>query len=518
MNYKKTITRRRFLQATAGAGLAAGAGSWTGISLASTPRRGGILRAGIGHGSTTDSLDPGSFTNGFMFLLGFMFQNNLTEIAADGELVPELAESWEASSDATEWTFKIRQGVEFHNGKTMTVDDVVASLNYHRGQDTKSAYKVLFSDVTEIKAASNDLMVVKLSSGNADFPYLLASQGLGVRPSQGGKIDPNSAIGTGGYVLEKFEPGVRAVGKRFPNYWKSDRAHFDEIHLTSILDATARLAALRSGSVDVIDKVDQKTSHRLASIDNIEVRSLPGNLHYTFASRTDTAPFDDNNVRMALKHAIDRKELVNKILHGHGAVGNDHPIGPAYRYHASDIPQRVYDPDKAKWFLKQAGLSSLKVSLSAADSAYSGAVDAVTLYSHQARSAGIEIEIDRVPNDGYWSNVWMKKPWTAVYWGGQPTASAMLTLAYSAGAPWNDTYWNNDRFNKLLKESKAELRQEKRRELFREMQVIIRDEGGTVVPMYANFVFAHSSKLSAGKLAANLDIDGYRFTERWWFA
>ena len=233
--------------------------------------------------------------------------------------------------------------------------------------------------------------------------------------------------------------------------------------------------------------------------------------------RTDTPPFDDNHVRMALKLSIKRDEIVDKILKGYGTVGNDHPISPAGVFFNADLPMREYDPDQAKWHLQQAGLSSLSVQLSAADAAFAGSVDAASLYAESAKAAGIEIEVVREPNDGYWSNVWLAKPWCACYWGGRVVPNEMFTVAYSAGAAWNDTYWEHERFNMLLIEGRGELDPAKRAEIYGEMQQIVRDEGGVVVPMFANYVFAARKNVMHDKLAANWDIDGQRFAERWWF-
>jgi peptide/nickel transport system substrate-binding protein len=434
-----------------------------------------------------------------MWTVNYMIHNNLTEKGADGRLVPELAENWEASDDATEWVFDLRKGVEFHNGKTLDSEDVIASLNHHRGEDSTSAIKPLLELVE-------------------DFSATLASHGFSIKAAKDGKIDPTSPIGTGGYALERFEPGEAAKGKRNPNYWKEGRAHFDEVEIVAVHDTAARTNGLTTGDLDLIDRADLKTIARLKQAPGVEVKSLSGPLHYTFPMRTDTPPFDDINVRLALKHAVNREELVQKILYGYGTIGNDNPIGRSYFFHNPDLPQREYDPDKAKWYLQQSDLSSLKVSLSAADAAFSGAVDAAVLYQSHAAKAGIEIDVVREPNDGYWANVWMQKPWCACFWGGQPTTDTMLTIAYSAESSWNDTYWKHDRFNMLLKAARAELDEEKRREMYGEMQAIIRDEGATVIPMFANYVFAASDKLKHGDLASNLDVDGYKFAERWWFA
>jgi hypothetical protein len=177
---------------------------------AAEPKKGGTLRAGLGHGSTTDSLDPATFENGFTQFIGYGFRNNLTEISNTGELIGELAEGWNVSDDATVWTFKLRKGVEFHNGKTLDANDVVESLNHHRGE--------------EIKTDGTDTVVVTLEAGNADFSYIVSDYHLVIMPAKdGGGIDWESGVGTGAFALTSFEPGVRATMKRNPNYWKEGR-------------------------------------------------------------------------------------------------------------------------------------------------------------------------------------------------------------------------------------------------------------------------------------------------------
>ena len=176
----------------------------------------------------------------------------------------------------------------------------------------------------------------------------------------------------------------------------------------------------------------------------------------------------------------------------------------------------MYDPDKAKFYADKAG-GNIKVQLSAADAAFPGAVDTGVLYRESAAKAGIDIEGIREPNDGYWSNVWMKKAWSACYWGGRPTEDWMFSTAYMGGADWNDTFWKHDRFDSLLVQARAETDQSKRRSMYFEMQQIVSDEGGVVVPMFANYVIAMSDKVKHGTLAGNWDMDGQRFMERWWF-
>lgn len=513
----KPINRRRFMQTTAAVGAAVT------LPLGSTAKaarkKGGKLRVGVGHGSTTDSLDPGLAENGFVIPMLFSMHSYVTEVGTDGSVQPGVAESWEASADAATWTFTLRKGVTFHNGKSVTPEDVIVSINHHRGDDSTSAAKPLVASITDIRAEGSDKVVISLESGNADFPYTMTDYHMPVMPAKDGKADWASAIGCGPYVMGRFQPGIGAEMDRNPNYWRSDSAFFDAIEIIALVEFNARTTALISGEVDVIDKLDLKTVGLMARNQSLNIHSVAGTQHYTFAMSTDKAPYDDNNIRMALKHGINRQELVDKILFGYGSVGNDHPIGQGQRYFNKDLAQTTYDPDKSKWHLKQAGLDSISVELSAADAAFGGAVDAAVLFQNSAREGGIDLTPVREPNDGYWADVWMKKPFSAVYWGGRPVEDQMFSTAYQCGAAWNDSFWCNDRFEKLLVEGRAELEDSKRQAIYYEMQEIVSRQGGVIIPMFANYVFATSDKvLTSETMASNWDMDGHRWADRWSFA
>jgi len=517
---KGEISRRDFFVKTAALGISASlATSLMGKSLmAATPKRGGTFRIGSATASTADSLDPEKhFGVSMMDLIFFSMHTYLTETGPKGTLRPLLAETWENSPDAKIWTFRLRRGVEFHNGKTVTAKDVVASINIHISKETKSAAKPLLAGIEDISADGDHTVVFRLKAGNADLPYLLSYFNLAILPAKDDGVDWESKIGAGSYILKKFEPGVSARLERNPNYWRTDRGFFDQLEIRAITDQVARVSALTTGAVDAIDGVDFKIADRLRNTKNVIVEETIGGLLRSFPMLTDVPPFDDNNVRLALKYAVDREAMVKTVLQGHGTVGNDHPIPSASRFFASHLEQRVYDPDKAKFYLKKAGLNELKVDLSAADAGSAGGVDSALLYREHAAKAGITITVIREPEDGYWSDVWMKKPWCACYWGGTQTEDIALTQAYAADAPWNDTHWKHDRFNKLLVEARAELDTNKRREMYWEMQAILKDEGGVVIPFFPNYICATSSKIAHGELEERWSLDCYRAGERWWF-
>ncbi len=517
------ISRRNFISGALALGFSMTAASaLVNKAEAATPKKGGRLRTALTGGATSDVLDPGQALDTYMNSVQFgLLHNNLTEVAADGNLIPELAESWEASPDAKIWTFQIRKGVEFHNGKTLDSRDVVDSINHHLGEASTSAAKSLLGGVESIKADGKNTVVINLNGGDADFPFLMNDYHLGICPANGdGTIDWQSGNGTGGYSLVEHEPGVRTLTKRNPNYWKEGRAHFDENELVHIPDPNSRTNALRTGGVDCMNNVEVKTVSRLKKVAGIVVRSTTGNKQITLPMRTDTAPFDDNNVRLAIKHIIDREQWLQKIKYGYGELGNDSPIGPAniYRATTDEIPQRAYDPEKAKFYLKKAGLDSLKIQFSAAETGFGGAVDAAQLMKETARSAGIDIEVVREPDDGYWSNVWLVKPFSACYWSGRPTENWMFSQVYAAEAEWNDTYWKHEKFNQLLVQGRAELDSKKRREIYVEMQRIIHNEGGVVLPLFISDVLAHTDKVGTPDVIGNnWELDGLKHSERWWF-
>lgn len=516
------INRRGFMQGALALGLGVTAASslWTREVAAATPKKGGTFRVGLDDGNTSDTLDPTTYNSRFMITMAHTRNNFLTEIAPDNTVTGELAESLEASKDAKTWTLKLRKGVEFHNGKTFDAKDAAASLNLHRGAQSKSAAKPLLSAIDEIKVDDNNTLVLKLKQGNADIPFALTDYHLIMLPlGKDGKIDPLDNAGTGGYVLDSFEPGVRATMKRFANYWKPDKAHFDEVDFTAANDVVARQSALQSTTFDAIIECDYNTVDLMAQDDGIKVDEVPSGTHVGMPMFCDAKPFSNLDLRMALKLATDREQLMKRVLKGHGSIGNDQPIAPTMPFYDAGQKQRPYDPDQARALIKKAGLDGLTIQLSAADTVITGATDMAVLFAEMAKKIGVNVEVKREVNDSYWSDVWLKKPFCMAGWGQRPTPDIIFSLGYAKGADWNESHFDNDRFNKLLIEARAEIETKKRAEMYGEMQRIVSDKGGTIIPFFRNWIYARRSNVMHGeKLSASWPLDGARGAERWWFA
>ncbi len=234
------LSRREFLARASALGLTSliSPALLTASARAMAPKKGGRLRMGLTGGSTTDSLDPAVIEDIMPMIMNCQIRNSLTEVEYGGKLVPELAESWDTTPDASKWIFKLRKSIEFHNGKTLDAEDVVFSINHHRKEGSKSRAKVITDPIKDIKADGKFTVVFTLNDGNADFGFLMSDFHLTIQPA--GTINFDDGIGTGGYILQRFEPGVSALTKRNPNYWKEGRAHFDEVEILSIADIVAR--------------------------------------------------------------------------------------------------------------------------------------------------------------------------------------------------------------------------------------------------------------------------------------
>ncbi len=515
------ISRRRFLSGAAvlGASLAFSPLLPHGRAIAGTdpiPKRGGRFRMGMAGGHTTDSLNPALLADQVEIHTNYALRNNLVEVDHLGNVIPELAQSWDVSSDASNWTFMLRKDVTFHNGKTMEAEDVISSIRHHMGKDSKSGAKSYLDQIQEIKADGKDKVIFNLKGGNADFPYILNDYHLTIFPSDDTGNNLEKGIGTGGYILKEWEPGVRAFMVRNPNYFKAGRAHFDEVEILVIEDANARTNALKTNQIDYMNRVELKTVHLMKRIKDIEILRVPGGHQYALPMHTDVAPFNNKDLRMALKYGISREELIKQFLRGFGTMGNDHPISPSNKYHDDTIPQRKYDPDKAAFHFKKAGLASNIIPFHSAETA--GFLDIATLYKEQLKKAGVNLKIVKEPVDGYWSNVWLKKPFCNCYWGVRPTPDMMFSVAYTSDAKWNDSHFKNNEFDQLVLAARTELDDKKRKEMYSRCQYLIRDEGGTVIPFFKDYVEASNTRVAHGPLSGLWESDSHRACERFWFS
>jgi len=512
--------RRRILALGAAGGTTAILGQglpWIGQTQAApndaAPKKGGTIRLGMAGGATSDSLNPVTYTDSVPIALGHGLFNALVECGPDNTPLPELAASFEPKPGATAWVLNLRKDVTFSNGKTFDAADAIYSLNLHRGE-TRSGAASIMKNVADIKKSGDHQITISLKTPDAEFPAVLTDYHLLMVPD--GHSDWQKPIGTGPMVLERYDPGVRATLKRTRDYWKPDRGHLDGAEITVIGDSSARLSALISGQIDMVNRLDPKTVALLSKSPNHLVARSAAGCHPIIAMTCDRAPFDNADFRQAMKYGIDRAQILKTPFSGLGTMGNDHPIPPTSPFYHKDLPTIGYDPDRAKSLLAKSGLSDARVLMQASDGAFNGAVDLATLYQAAAGKAGLKIDVKREAADGFWTNVWLKGSCVVSYWGGRPSATQMLAVGYESAAPWNLSHYNDPRFDKALAAARAEIDASKRRVHIWDMQELVAQNAGAVIPIFRDYLDGHHKKVGGITPHGLYDFCNGRILEKAW--
>ena len=513
------VSRRNFIQLALAAGftIPAAEAFFASTAEAATPKKGGTLRLGMEGGSASDSLDPSTYADSVMIGASLACMNNLVEFDNAGNPTGELFESWEAKPGAAVWVFNVRKGIKFSNGKTLDADDIIYSINYHRGEKSKSPAKGILEPIKEIKALSPTQVQFTLAAGNADLPVVLADYHIVIVPKD--FKDWQKPIGTGAYTLESFEPGVRLVYKNRGDYWKAGRGHFDSVEIRNIQDPTARTAALQSGAVDGVNRLDPRTVGQILKNKKLAVVRTKGTGNrYAFVAHVNEGPYQNKDLRLALKYGIDRDKIIKQVFNGYAVPGNDHTIDSLNPFYNTALKQRKYDPDKAAFHFKKANIGSAGLELQTSEGAWGSAVDCAALYQESLKKAKIPLNVKKVSSDGYWDNVWLKVPFCAVYWGRRLSADASLSLVFGSGSSWNDTNWKRPDFDKILTEARVELDNAKRKQMYFAAQEMINDDGGMVCFAISDYLDGYSSKVKGVEPHARYDLADQRVAEKAWFA
>lgn len=509
------VSRRDALATMVGAGfvvMVAGAGAAQAEASAQTPKQGGRIRVASLSSSTADTLDPAKGALSTDYVRHYMFYNGLTQY--DGRLQPKpaLAESID-TNDRTVWFVKLRKGVIFHDGAPLTARDVAYSLLRHKIPAVGSKAVSVAVQFKDVKAISPLELQIRLTGPNTDLPSILAASHFLV--IKDGTTDFETAIGTGPYTCKEFRPGIRTVGARNTNYWKPGQPHLDEIELIGIPDEVSRVNALLSGDVQLINWSDPRSIRRMRSSPRVEVQEIQSGLYTDLVMRQDVEPTNDPNFVMAMKYLFDRDLIRKAVFLGFSTLANDHPIPPTNPYYLADIPQRVYDPDRAKYLLNKAGLLDVRLPIYASPAAEES-VDIASVLQESAAKIGFKLAVNRVPPDGYWSTHWMKHPLTFGNSNPRPTADLIFSQLYKSDAPWNESGWKNEQFDQLLLAARGEADEAKRKQMYGDMQVLVHDHCGVGIPVFMHLMDAYDQRLK-GYVSNPLGcFMGYMFSEYVW--
>ncbi|WP_158742899.1 ABC transporter substrate-binding protein [Acidisphaera sp. L21] len=475
---------------------------------AQTAKPGGKIRVASQSASTADTLDPVRGTNTTDYSRAFMCYNGLTRL--DGKLVPqpELAETF-TTTDAKVWTFKLRAGITFHDGSPLTPADVVYTINRVKDPKTGSSARALATQMTDIAADGPSAVRITLSSPNADLPVILGTPHFMI--VKDGTTDFSKGNGTGPYTVKEFSPGVRSIVVKNPNYWKPGKPYLDEIEYFSIEDETARVNAMLAGDITVASQIGPRVIRRIKATPGYSILETASGNYNDFIFRQDSDPTKNQDLVLAIKYLFDREQMQNALG---GVVGNDQPVDPSNRYFNAALPQRPLDLDKAKFHFAKSGLGNTALPLYVM--AGNVMTDQAVILQQTALGIGMNIDIQRMPKDGYWANVWMKHPFTGGNINPRPSADSLFTLFFKSDSAWNESAWNNPAFDKLLIDARGETDDGKRKQMYGEMQTMVADKGGIGIPLFSSFYDAYSSKLKGLTQIPTGGMMGFGFAENVW--
>jgi peptide/nickel transport system substrate-binding protein len=471
------ISRRQFLRRSTAIGMSAAAASSLLAAaplFAATPKRGGTLRVALASGGETESLDPTRYNSSADYARGNSTYNPLVALNRKMQPIPALAESWESNAKADEWVFQLRKGVTFHNGKDFTSADVVYSLQRHLREDSESPGKPILQQVTDIQADGKHTVRMKVDSPNADLPIVFTQPQFLI--TQEGEEEFKNPSGTGPYKLKEYQLGIVSVGERNENYW--GEAYLDTVEMHTATDTTARMNAMMAGEYDIAIGVDRKLLDLMGKAPGIEIVASASGQHTNLVMMCDRGQTVNKDARLALKYCIPREQIVKNVFKGYAMIGNDHQVPPTDPFYCHDIPQRPYDPDKAKFHLKKAGMEGGSIILHTSDQAVVNSEAIALLYKEAAKGAGLNVDVKVAPPGSYWGKVWMQVPFCVSGWNPRPTADLMLTIANKSTSSWNEAAWGTEHFDQVLTQARGELDQSKRADMYCELQRMIHDDGG----------------------------------------
>lgn len=469
------FSRRQVLAGAGLVGAVAPLSSIFGADLANAaPRAGGTMRLGVPFGAASTN-DPHISPPGTQDVIrNFNVFNLLYWYNPDGSALPMLASSCESNATATIWTLKLKSGVTFHDGSALTVDDVIFSLKRIADPKTVAEGRTAIGmiDTDNLKKVNDLTLTIPLKFAYSTLPYQFATKGISILKN--GTTSFTVPNGTGAF---KFISGdaQKVVLGRNPNAWQgSGRPYIDKLEIIKVADAAARLNGLKSGALDTIYPTTSADVTAVKSDRKIKVFTSTTGTIMPLLVNCAVKPFNDPNVRLAMKLAADRT-MMNKVSYDRkGIIGND--MFGIFDSGYPALPQRQYDPEKAAGLWKKAGLVGKRFELLTADIWPSQVAHSVT-YAQRAARAKIDIDVVKIPADQYFSKGYGVGGFHNEYWVYRPVLSLWNECFNLTSGDYKYTSWSSDANTKLFKAASAEGDPKKRDDITKEMMTNFYDDG-----------------------------------------
>jgi peptide/nickel transport system substrate-binding protein len=481
-----------------------------------TPAKGGTLRVGmITQGSAETISVPASINNPDIARV-FNLYDTMWFLGARGAVTPGLIEEGTPNADASVWALKVRSGVEFHDGKSLTADDIVYTIKSCWGDKNNVFYGALASIVNfaGVKKVGPMDVQVPLLHGVADFPTITVFNSCAV--VQDGTSNFSDGNGTGPFRLVSFTPGSQSIFKANPNYWIDGRPYVDQLIInSSFASEDARMNALLAGSIDIIPTASPTLIRAKAGSGKVVIGNQPAPGFNCLVMRCDQGPLKDPRVRQALKLIPDRKAYVETIFSGYATVGNDLG-GYTDKYFAEDI-KPVQDIAQAKSLLKQAGAESLQIQLQTSTAAF-GMPEMATLFAQQAKAAGIDVRVSQTDPGSFFTTAggFAVNPFrTSFYNTGVNSLAIYYLLTQVPGGAYNETTYGSTSSNNAIYAAMAETDPTKAADKWHAVQELQARTGGYLIPQNFNWLDAYSTKVRGIQTTPAMNCDNFNFKTAW---
>lgn len=434
------------------------------------------------------------------YILSSVYER-LLNLSPSGQLIPMLATSWTPSADAKVWTFKLQTRVKFHDGSPMTSADVVWSfqqmINPANAVGITKQLEPLYNS-SGVTAVNPSTVKFSLLHPVVDFPLQISLfEAVVIKnktiPASLRKVEN----GTGPYTLPNWVAGSKTdTLKAFKGYWRTGLPKTSTVILQEVVDSTARTAALFTGKADLITGVDLATVGAIKQNPKVKILVSAPAISITLEMQVDKAPFNDPNVRSALKKVLDRKSLVSTIMLGYAEAGSDQPVPPSSTLAWSKNPT-AQNISGAIADLAKSGYgpnNPLKIELYAAE-IQPGALLLAAAFKQAASQAGVEVSIQQAPLDSYWDAVWMQKPFFMDSWGvRQP--SVAFPFAFGCKPTYDPTHWCNQGYETVMTQLANTTGADARAALLKAAGKLVNDDGGAITPLFIKTINATSTKCS----------------------
>ena len=530
MNNDLRISRRQFGGLAASAALAIGAGSlgFEGAASASLsagskkPRRGGVFTIGMITGGTSETLNPGLLVSYPDSVRAEQLYDNLFALNDKLEVVGRLIASAQATNKAQTWIFTIRDGVQWHDGKPFTVDDVV--YNFQQWSQSTNYGNSAVSGVVDFKnvrASGSKTVEVPLLVPVADFPSLLAS--LSNFVVQAGSTPASfltHPIGTGPFQFVSFTPGSNSVFDRNPNYWENGKPYVDRVVVdSSFTDDESRLNAMLSNQINVLPLMPFLSAKLQQSKGNMKILTGRSIQTYQICMDLNLAPFKDVRVRQAMKLLTNRQQMVDVALSGFGVVGSDLFGGnrsSALPYFDKSL-QPTYDPDKAKSLLKSAGHAGLTFQMPTAE-VVPGYTESIAVFAQNAKAAGVNVVQKRIPIADYYAEIpggYLSRPIQAS--GSFPYGSlaAWYSQYFLSTGVFAETHWGSPAHDASILGAIGETNPQLAAEKWNAIQKQQFTQGGEIIWGCPDWVDGIANNVHGLKEAPNLFLNNARLLDGW---